>query len=81
MTLPHEHQDEEPAEDHDESHQPICPSNTHGIDPRSDVKRNRQAKGDTECVENDGRLLDVVGKALGQIIDCDGRNTHGCVDN
>ena len=81
VALPHERYDEEPAEDHNKGHRAISPTNANGIDPGSDVEGDRQAKRDAEGVEHDGRLLDIVGKALGQVVDRNGSDAHRRVDD
>lgn len=81
VALSHERHDEEPADDHDEGHQTVGPAHTHGGDPGRDVEGHREAEGDAGRVEHDGRLLDVVGEALGQVVDRDGRDAHGRVDD
>lgn len=76
VPLPEQQHDKEPRKHLNKRHGAISPREADSFDPLVDIKRHRQAEADAERVEHNGRLFDVVGEALRQVVDSDGRDAQ-----
>ena len=76
MALPEEDQDEEPRKHLDESHCTIAPSKSNRGDPLVDIERNGETEADSEGIQHNSRLLNVLGEALGEVVDGHGSDAQ-----
>ncbi len=69
MALPEQDHDEEPGKHLNESHCAVAPSKSNRGDPLVDIEGNRETEADSEGIQNNSRLLNVLGEALGKVVD------------